>query len=36
MLLLILEVDEDIVKVYNHEYIKVFPKYVIDYSLKCR
>ena len=36
MLLLVLRVDEDIVKVYNHEYIEVFLKYVIDYSLKCR
>ena len=36
ILLLILKVDKDIIKVYNHKYIKVFPKYIIDYSLKYR
>ena len=34
MLLLVLKVDEDIIKVYNHKYIKVLLKYIIDYSLK--
>ena len=34
MLLFIFKVDKDIIKVYNHEYIKVFLKYVINYSLK--
>ena len=34
MLLLILKVDKDIIKVYNYKYIKVFLKYIINYSLK--
>ena len=34
MLLLILRVDKDIIKVYNHKYIKVLLKYIINYSLK--
>ena len=34
MLLFILKVDKDIIKIYNHKYIKVFPKYIINYSLK--
>ena len=35
MLLLILGVDEDIIKVYNYKYIKVLLKYVINHPLKC-
>ena len=35
MLLLVLEVDKDIIKVHNHKYVEVFPKYIINYSLKC-
>ena len=34
MLLLILKVDEDIIKVYNYKYIKVLLKYIINYSLQ--
>ena len=36
VLLLVLKVDEDIIEVYNHEYIEVLLKYVVDYSLKYR
>ena len=34
MLLLVLKVDEDIIKVYNYKYVEVFLKYIINYSLK--
>ena len=34
MLLFVLKVDKDIIKVYNYKYIKVFLKYIINYSLK--
>ena len=34
ILLLILKVNKNIIKVYNYKYIKVFLKYIINYSLK--
>ena len=34
VLLLVLEVDKDIVKVYNYKYIEVLLKYVVDHPLK--